>query len=84
MAEFKRLAAVLAVNKLLTAGNSALLAHLAMLHARVTAAWTAGETPTAALMTVYRRLCGDLGLTHMTLPAPADKLNRFLLNGKKR
>jgi len=84
VAEFRRLAGVLAANKLLTAGNVALLAHLAMLHARLTAAWSTGETPTAALMTVYRRLSGDLGLTALSLPAPAaSKPNRFLM-GKRR
>lgn len=84
VAEFKRLAAVLTVNKLLTAGNTALLAHLVMLHARITAAWLADRTPSAALLTVYRRLLGDLGLTHMSVATPTAKPNRFLLNGKRR
>lgn len=83
--EFRRLAAALTVNRLLTAGNTALLAHLVMIHARITAAWTAGETPTAALLTVYRRLSSDLGLTHMAAHAPAAaKPNRFIVNGKRR
>ena len=78
IAEFKRLAAVLGVNRLLTGGNTALLAHLAMLHARITAAWNEGLTPSAALMNIYRRLCGDLGLTHVGVAAPAaSKTNRF-------
>jgi hypothetical protein len=77
IAEFRRLASVLMANRLLTAGNVALLAHLAMLHARITASWMADETPTAALLTVYRRLSGDLGLTSMPVQAPASKPNRF-------
>ena len=77
LAEFRRLAAVLMANSLLTSGNVALLAHLAMLHARITAAWLAGETPTAALLGVYRKLSGDLGLTSMPVQAPASKPNRF-------
>jgi glutathione S-transferase len=77
VAEFRRLAQVLGANRLLTAGNTALLAHLAMLHARITATWLSGETPTAALLAIYRRLSGDLGLTHMPVPAPASKPNKF-------
>lgn len=84
IAEFKRLAAVLTANKLLTSGNTALLAHLAMLHARITSSWTTGETPSAALLAVFRRLAGDLGLTNLPTQAPATKPNRFLLNGKRR
>lgn len=77
VSEFRRLAAVLTATKLLTAGNVSLLAHFVMLHARITAAWQAGETPSAALMAVYRRLAGDLGLTHMPLAAPPSAPNRF-------
>jgi hypothetical protein len=77
LAEFRRLAAVLTANRLLTAGNVGLLAHLVMLHTRITASWMADETPTAALLTVYRRLSGDLGLTSMPVQAPASKPNRF-------
>ena len=78
IAECQRLAAVLTANKLLTAGNVALLAHLAMLNARITASWTTGATPSAAVLTVYRRLSGDLGLTHLPTAAPAaSKPNRF-------
>lgn len=84
IAEFKRLAAVLIVNKLLTAGNTALLAHLAMCHARIAAAWLADRTPSAALLTVYRRLSADLSLTSVAVPAPAGKPNRFLKFGEPR
>ena len=77
IAEFKRLAAVLTANKMLTGGNVQILAHLAMLHARVTASWTEGGTPSAALLTVYRRLAGDLGLTALPMPTPTSKPNRF-------
>ena len=85
IAEFKRLAAVLTVNRLLTAGNVDLLAHVCMLHARITAMWTAGETPSAALLAIFRKLSGDLGLTHLPTQAPAAaKPNRFLINAKRR
>jgi hypothetical protein len=82
IAEFKRLAAVLSVNRLLTAGNVHMLAHLCMLHARITATWTTGATPSAALLAIFRRLSGDLGLTHMPTQAPAGRPNRFLTIGR--
>lgn len=83
VAEFKRLAAVLTVNKLLTAGNTALLAHLVMIHARLMTAWTTSATPSAALMTVYRRMCSDLGLLSMAVPV-AKPGNKFANNAKPR
>ena len=84
VAEFRRLASVLTVNGLLTVGNTALLAHLAMLHARITATWLSGESPSAASLMVYRRLCGDLGLTSLPTPASTGRPNRFAEIARRR
>lgn len=82
--EFNRLAPLLAANRLLSEGNVALLGHLCMLHSRLSQSWGSGSTPTAALLTIYRRLSNDLGLTHLVLPTPAGTPNRFSTNGKRR
>lgn len=82
--EWQRLAPVLAVNRLLHVGNISILAQLCALHGRLVELWTAGSTPTAALLSAYRALSGDLGLSGMALPAPGDKPNRFSNNGKRR
>lgn len=82
--EWHRLAPVLTVNRLLTPGNVGLFAQMCALHGRLVEMWTGGATPTAALISAYRALCNELGLSSMTLPAPADKPNRFLTNFKRR
>jgi hypothetical protein len=76
--EWDRLARVMVANKLLSAGNASLLAHAVMLGARLSEAWKSGATPSAAQVTVYRRLLGDLGLTNMADVAPRAGPNRFL------
>ena len=81
--EWHRLAGTLSACKLLNAGNVGLLAQLCALHAKLIATWNEGLTPTAALLSAYRGLSHDLGLTSMSLHAPTDKPNRFLLIGKK-
>ena len=82
--EWRRLAPVLVVNRLLHEGNVAMLGQLCALHGRLVEMWTGGETPTAALLSAYRALSVSLGLSSMALSPPANKPNRFLLNGKRR
>jgi hypothetical protein len=74
---------VLGANGLLTEGNCGLLAHCCMLHAKLAENWNSGVTPTAALLTTYRALLSDLGLTSLpNVPAPPTKPNRFLKLGR--
>jgi hypothetical protein len=84
VSEFRRLGALLAINKMLTAGRVDTLADYCMLSARTQAAWQAGETPSAALLAIKRKLAGDLNLTALTLATPSAKPNRFLVNAIKR
>ncbi len=77
--EWKKLAPLLAVNKLLTEGNVSLLGHACMLHGRLVEIWGAGEAPTAALLSAHRSICASLGLLGMNFPAAkSEKPNRFL------
>lgn len=84
VAEFRRLSSALVANKMLTQGNVVLLAHLCMLHARLQEAWVSDSTPTAALLTVYRRLSGDLGLTGMAAQSTVTKPDNKFTNNKPR
>jgi len=76
-AEFRRLAAVLHANSRLAAGNILILAHACMIHSRLAAAWVSGATPSGSLLSVYRRMLGDLGLSNLPAPATPQRENRF-------
>ena len=78
--EWHRLAGTLAACKLLTEGNVGTLAQLCALHAKLVSTWNEGLTPKAALISAYRGLSHDLGLTGMATAAPASNTesNRFL------
>ena len=78
--EFRRLAAVLTVNKLMTISRTDALTDYAMLSARFQESWAMGVTPSAALLSLRRKLAGDLGLLGMSLITPTAKPNRFLDN----
>jgi hypothetical protein len=80
IAEFDRLATILAVNDLMTVGRIDALADYSMLSARTQALWQSGETPSAALLAIRRKLASDLNLSEMNLAAPSAKPNRFLSN----
>lgn len=82
--EWNRLAPVLVACKLLNAGTVGLFAQMCAVHGRLVQMWAEGSTPTAALLSAYRALCNELGLSSMTLPAAVDKSNRFLNIGKRR
>ena len=81
--EFDRLAPMLTSCKLLTAANVGLLAQMCAVHGWLAKAWASGQPPTAAMISSYRSLHVALGLTHLSVPAPASKPNRFL-NLKRR
>jgi len=56
-----------------------------MLVSRFQATWARGETPSASLLAIRRKLAGDLGLSSMSLPTPTGKpVNRFANNFKAR
>jgi len=64
-----------------------LLAYLAdwcALGAEISDAWINKTVPSAALMSVHRRLANDLGLNAIKLPTTSAKPNRFLVNAIKR
>lgn len=82
--EWNRLASVLVANRLLTSGNVGLFGQLCALHGCLIQAWASDTAPTAALISAYRSLCNELGLSSMSLPAHADKPNRFSNNAKLR
>lgn len=78
--EWHRLAPVMVACKLLNTGNLQILVQVCALHGRLVEMWTAGATPTAALIMAFRKLSNDLGLTNIQTPTPAAKPNRFLVN----
>lgn len=85
LAEFHRLARVLAANHLFSEGRIRLLADYCMLGARVSAAWQTGGTVSASLLNVHRRMAADLDLTSMRLPVSANAAaNRFSNNVRPR
>tara|TARA_R100000005_G_scaffold75323_1_gene42505 strand:- start:4393 stop:4773 length:381 start_codon:yes stop_codon:yes gene_type:complete len=86
--EFEKLAAFLHANKILTEASVVPLAHLAAIHGKLVQGYAAGITPSGHLLSQYRALCGDFGLT----PANAHKVrangdagrrNPFARNGKR-
>lgn len=81
--EWRRLAPVLVANKLLNDGNLNVFAQLCALHGRLVQLWTAGATPTAAMISAFRALSGELGLLSMSLPAAKPK-NRFARHARLR
>lgn len=84
VAEWQRLAPVLVANKLLHPGNLHALAVLCGLHGRIVQLWSAGEAPQAALVSQYRALLSDCGLSSMRLPpVNPSSANRFLAHGLK-
>jgi hypothetical protein len=61
--EFKRLAAILFNNKLLTEGALMALGHLCALHGSLVQLWAANVNPTGHMLAQYRALINDFGLT---------------------
>lgn len=61
--EFRRLAAILYNNKLLTEGGLIALGHLCALHGSLVQLWAANVNPTGHMLAQYRALINDFGLT---------------------
>lgn len=61
--EFERLALILHANKLLTEAGVQALAHLCALHGKIVQLYAAGESPVASMVSQYRGLINDFGLT---------------------
>jgi len=61
--EFERLAPILHANKLLTEAGVQALAHLCALHGKIVQLYAAGEAPVASMVSQYRGLISDFGLT---------------------
>jgi len=85
--EFKRLATILVANKLLTEGSITSLGHLAAIHGKLIQIWSSGDTPSGFLISQYRNLINDFGLSPVSSAkigaAPVKKPNAFASNGKR-
>lgn len=87
--EFKRLAAILHANRLLTEGGLMSLGHLCALHGKLVQLWSAGESPSGHLLSQYRNLINDFGLTPVSQgkvkpgAGAENSGNKFATNGKR-
>lgn len=87
--EWERLAPILHANGLLTEPGLMALAHLCALHGKLVQLWSAGESPSGHLLSQYRNLINDFGLTPVAQGkvkaggADAKPANRFSSNGRK-
>lgn len=61
--EWRRLAPILVANKLLTEAGLSAFGHLCALHGKLVQLWAAGEAPVASMVSQYRNLINDFGLT---------------------
>lgn len=86
--EWDRLAPILVANKLLTEGGLSAFGMLCSLHGKLVQLWAAGEAPVASMVSQYRNLINDFGLTPVAqgkVKAVGDgpKENPFARNGKR-
>lgn len=86
--EWERLAPILVANKLLTEAGLSALGMLCALHGKLVQLWSAGEAPVASMVSQYRNLINDFGLTPVAQgkvkPVGAEpEGNRFAKNGKR-
>lgn len=86
--EWHRLAPILTSARLLTDGGLSALGILCALHGKLVQLWTAGETPTGAMLAAYRGLTNDFGLTpvaqgKVTATSANNASNPFTTNGKR-
>lgn len=86
--EWDRLAPILVANKLLTEAGLSALGMLCALHGKLVQLWAAGEAPVASMVSQYRNLINDFGLTPVSQgkvrsvgEKPAD--NKFGRNGRR-
>lgn len=88
VAEWNRLAPILANIGLLTEASVPVLGHLCSLHGKLVQLWAAGESPTGHMLAQYRALVNDFGLTPVAQGkvkplGETRKENPFQRNGKR-
>lgn len=86
--EWDRLAPILVANKLLTDAGCTTLAHLCAAHGSIVQLYAAGMAPNAAMLTQYRALANDFGLTpaaqgKVKPSGESEKGNPFAKFGRK-
>lgn len=86
--EWERLAPILVANKLLTEAGLSAFGMLCSLHGKLVQLWSAGEAPVASMVSQYRNLVNDFGLTPVSqgkVKAVGDgpTENKFSRNGKR-
>ena len=86
--EWNRLAPILVANKLLTEGGTSALGVLCATHGNIVQLYAAGLAPVASMLSQYRNLINDFGLTPVAQgkvkpvgDAPAK--NAFSQNGRR-
>jgi hypothetical protein len=86
--EWRRLAPILAANRVLTEPALSPLAVLCALHGRIVQLWAAGASPNGYLLAQYRHLQNDFGLSPVSSgkvhPGTGPSGNPFDRNGKPR
>lgn len=75
--EFDRLAAAMHANRLLSAGNVALLENYCCLVAHLSEMWEMNIVPKSAALLAARAMAVSLNLTHVAPAAPPTKENPF-------
>lgn len=86
--EWERLAPILVANRLLTEAGLSALGQLCALHGSLVQQWAAGLPPNASMVSQYRGLANDFGLTPVAqgkVRPHGDKPveNEFTNNGRK-
>lgn len=87
--EWNRLAPILVANKLLTEGGLSALAMLCAAHGKIVQLYSAGEAPTASMMSTLQSMINDFGLTPVAqgkvkpVGDQEKKGNKFANNGRR-
>lgn len=86
--EWNRLAPILTSNGLLTEGGLSAFAMLCAAHGKIVQLYSAGEAPTASMMSTLQSMINDFGLTPVAQGkvkpvGQEDKGNKFAGNGKR-
>ena len=86
--EWDRLGPILVANGLLTEAGLSAFGVMCSLHGKIIQLFAAGETPVASMVSQYRNLVNDFGLTPVAQgkvkpTSDAKKENRFSRNGRR-
>ena len=87
--EWERLAPILVANKLLTEAGLSAFGMLCSLHGKLVQLFAAGESPNASMVSSYRNLVNDFGLTPVAqgkvkaAVPEAPQGNKFANNGRR-